>query len=204
VKLIHGEKMKRKLMSVLSVLIIAVLSACGSDATPTMSVADAQNTAIAAAFVALTQTQAAIPTATETPVPPTPTETFTPAPTNTAFPTLVPPTLPDTSATDPCNEPPPIEPVGATVKVTFSNKADGSLNLAFGLTKENDKKECGTYNFTIGRYEQPEVTVLAGCYWGYAWILDPPSTAKTPNVICLTDTSKTYSVWITSEVINIH
>ena len=196
--------MKRKLISVISILVIVMLSACGPEATPTLSVADAQSTAVAAAWVALTQTQAAIPTATQTPIPPTPTETFTPAPTFTPFPTVVPPTLPDTSATDPCNEPPPQKPLGTTVKVLFVNKTDSVINLAFGMTKENDQKECGTYSFTIGRYEEPEVQILAGCYWGWGWVLDPPSIAKTPDVLCVTDTSKTTSIWITNEVISFH
>jgi hypothetical protein len=196
--------MKRKVILIISVLAIIVLFGCGPEPTPTMSMADIQSTAIANAWIALTQTQAAIPTVTDTPIPPTPTITFTPAPTFTPFPTVVPPTLPDTSATDPCNEPPPLKPLGTLVKVKFVNKTEGSINLAFGMVKENDKKECGTYNFSIGRYEEPEVTVLAGCYWGYAWILDPPSTAQTPDVLCVTDTSKITAIWITTEVINFH
>jgi hypothetical protein len=196
--------MKRTRISVILALALLALSACGPEPTPTLSVIDAQNTAIAAAFAALTQTQAAIPTATETPIPPTSTLTFTPAPTFTPFPTIVPPTLPDTSATDPCNEPPPQEPTGALVKVKFLNKSDGTVNLAFGMTQENTQDECGTYNFTIGRYEEPEVTVLAACYWGYAWILDPESIAKTPDNLCMTDASKSYTVWITSEIISFH
>jgi hypothetical protein len=196
--------MKRKFISLISVLVIAILSACGPAPTPTMSVADIEGTAIADAWVALTQTQAAIPTATETPIPPTPTATFTPPPTIAPLPTLVPPTLPDTSATDPCDEPPPALPKGTLVKVRFLNKTDSTVNLSFGMTKENDKKECGTYSYTIGRYEEPEVQVLAGCYWGWAWVLDPPSISKTPDVLCITDTSKTTSVWINAEVISFH
>jgi hypothetical protein len=196
--------MKRKMIFVISVLVIAALTACRPEPTPTLSVVDAQNTAIAAAWVALTQTQAAMPTATETPIPPTPTLTFTPAPTFTPFPTVVLATLPDTSATDPCDEPPPVEPKGAVVKVLFLNKSDSTVNLSFGMTKENDQKECGTYSFTIGRYEEPEVQILAGCYWGWGWVLDPPSIAKTPDVLCVTDTSKTTSIWITNEVISFH
>jgi hypothetical protein len=196
--------MKRTKLSVILALIMLALPACGPEPTPTLSVMDAQNTAIADAFAALTQTQAAMPTATETPIPPTPTETFTPAPTFTPFPTLAPPTLPAVATSDPCNAPPPPEPKGAVVKVKFFNKSDSTVNLSFGMTKENDQKECGTYSFTIGRYEEPEVTVLAACYWGYGWVLDPPSTAKTADVLCVTDTTKVYSVWITSELITFH
>jgi hypothetical protein len=196
--------MKRKVLPAICILIIAALSACGPAPTPTMSVADIQGTAVADAWIALTQTQAAMPTATQTPVPPTPTMTFTPPPSPTPFPTLAPPTLPDSSATDPCDEPPPPTPKGAVVKVRFLNKTDSTVNLSFGMTKANDKEECGTYSYTIGRYEEPEVKVLAGCYWGWGWVLDPPSIAKTPDVLCITDTSSITSVWITDEVIGFH
>jgi hypothetical protein len=197
--------MKRKISSVVSILIIAVLSACGPAPTPTMSAADVQGTAIADAWIALTQTQAAIPTVTETPIPPTATITLTPLPLPTAFPTLVPATLPDTSATDHCNEPPPAEPKGDKVKIKFVNKSNGNVTLSFGMEQENEEKECGTYSFSFGRYEEPIVEVLAGCYWGYAWVDGKvPSTAKTINSLCVTDTSKTTSIWISPEVISFH
>lgn len=199
------KKMKRKFVSVISILVIALLSACGPAATPTLSAADVQGTAVAQAWLAMTMTQAAIPTATQTPIPPTPTITFTPAPTFTPFPTLVPATLPDTSATDPCNEPPPAAPKGDMVKIKFLNKTDGSVILSFGMAQENSLKECGTYSFTMGRFDEPEVTVLAGCYWGFGWVDGSvPSTAKTINNLCVTDKSKTTQIWITSEVISFH
>jgi hypothetical protein len=198
--------MKKKYLTILSILIITVISACGPAPTPTLSVADVQGTAVANAWLAMTMTQAAMPTATQTPIPPTPTATFTPFPTATLilFPTLVPATLPDTSATDPCNQPPPIKPKGTLVKVRFINKSGSNINLSFGMMKENDQKECGTYGFTIGKYEEQEAQVLAGCYWGYAWVLDPPSDARNIDALCVTDTNKTTSIWISKEVIGFH
>jgi len=198
--------MQRKLMSIISILVIAILSACGPEATPTMSVADIQGTSVADAWIALTMTQAALPTATETPIPPTPTSTFTPFPTATlmVMPTLALATLPDTSATDPCNEPPPADPKGDVVKIKFINKSGGSISpLAFGMMNENSLKECGTYSFALGKFEEIDVKVLAGCYWGMAYT-DLPSIAKTPDVLCVTDTSKTTSIWVTSELITFH
>jgi hypothetical protein len=189
-------------MSIISVLVIAILSACGPAPTPTLSVADLQGTAIANAWLAMTMTQLAMPTATQTPIPPTPTATFTPPPTFTPFPTLAPATLAGTAAPDPCDGPPPIAPKGALVKIQFVNKSNSSLNLSFAMAQENSLKECGTYSFTLGKFDQPEVQVLAGCYWGWAWVLDPPSNAKTPKALCITDTSKTTSVWITNELIS--
>jgi hypothetical protein len=197
--------MKRKFVSVISILVIAALSACGPAPTPTLSAADVEGTAVANAWVAITLTQAAIPTATQTPVPPTPTITFTPPPTLTPFPTLVPATLPDTSATDPCNMPPPVDSKGDKVKVKFLNKSNGTATLSFGMTQENSFKECGTYSFTLGKFEEPVVQVLAGCYWAYAWIDGKvPSTAKNIDVLCVTDTTKMTSIWISTEVISFH
>jgi hypothetical protein len=205
VSFILEKKMKRKLSSVIIILVFAVLSACGPDATPTMSVADVQGTAIADAWIALTQTQAAMPTTTETLIPPTHTPTFIPGPTFTPFPTIVPATLPDTSAIDPCNEPPPAKPKGDKVKIKFLNKSNGNVALSFGMVHENEEKECGTYSFSLGVYEEPVVEVLAGCYWGYAWVNGKvPSTAKTIDNLCVTDTSKTTSIWISTEVISFH
>jgi hypothetical protein len=200
--------MKKKYLTILSILIITVISACGPTPAPTLSVADVQGTAIADAWIALTQTQAAIPTATQTPIPPTPTITFTPLPTFTPYPTLVPvvATLPDTSATDPCDLPPPIEPKGTLVKIKLVNKSGGNVApLSLGMIKENSLKECGTYTFSLGKFEEKVVTVLAGCYWGFGYVNgNEPSTAQTADVLCVTDTSKETSIWISKEVIGFH
>jgi hypothetical protein len=155
--------MKRKFLSVISILIIAVLSACGPALIPSLP-------------------------------------TLTPSSTLALI-----PTLPDTSATDLCNELPPIKPVGDTVKIKFLNKTDGNVNLSFGMTKENDKKECGTYTFYIPKYDEPVVEVLAGCYWGFGYINgDKPSTPQTADALCVTDTTKTTSIWVTKDLISFH
>lgn len=201
--------MKKNYLTILSILITVAVSACGPTPEPTMSAADLQGTAIANAWIAITQTQAAIPTATQTPVPPTPTITLEPLPTATLL--LVPPlallpaaTLPVTATTDTCNDPPPIKPKGTVVNIKFVNKTDSSLNLSFAMAQENSLKECGTYSFTLARYDEPVVQVLAGCYWAYAWVLDPPSNAQSPEALCVTDTSKAIAIWITKEVIGFH
>jgi hypothetical protein len=200
--------MKKKYLTILSILIIAVVSACGPAPAPTLSVADIQGTAIADAWNAMTMTQAAIPTATQTPIPPT--ATLAPLPTATLLlvPTLaiVPvATLPDTSATDPCDEPPPAEPKGNLVKIKFVNKSEGNVSLSFGMVQENSLKECGTYSFYLAKFDEPVVEVLAGCYWGFGWVDGKvPSTAQTPDVLCVTDTSKETAIWVTADLINFH
>jgi hypothetical protein len=81
--------MKRNALFI-GVVLSLLVSACGAQATPTVNPVDVQNTAQAAAFTMVAQTQQAIPTA--TPLPPTQAPTLTPLPTNTllASPTLDP------------------------------------------------------------------------------------------------------------------
>jgi len=201
--------MKKKFLYIVSILTILALVACGPAPTPTLSSADIGNTAIADAWIAITLTQAAMPTLTPTPIPPTPTlaPTSTPVPTLAPIQTLASGNNPSAAATvDPCNEVPPAEPKGTLVKVKLVNKSGGDVSLAFGMMQENSFGECVTYSFTLGTFDEPVVTVLAGCYWGYAWITGKaPSIAKTgSNVLCLTDPSKTPAVWIESERIYFH
>lgn len=190
--------MKNKYPSIASALMILVLSACGPAPAPTFSVTDIQNTANAAAWLAVTLTQAAIPTATPTftPVPPT----ATPIPT---LPPLMATIAPAAPAIDPCNDVPPLHPQGTVVSIKLVNKSGGSVNLSFGMTQENSLHECGTYSFSLGAYDESVVTVLAGCYWGYAWVTGKkPSTAQTIDVLCVTDPATATPIWIGSEVIS--
>jgi hypothetical protein len=186
------------------ILIILALAACGPASTPALSADDIRNTAVADAWIAMTMTQASIPTATLTLIPPspTPTSTLTPFPT---LPPVVPTAVPPTQAADACGQVPPIEPKGALVKVKFVNKSGGSVNLSFYMTTPNDKGECVTYTFVLGRYDEPIETVLAGCYWAYGWVTgDEPSTAQAINTMCITDPNKVPAIWISSEVISFH
>jgi hypothetical protein len=158
------------------------LTACGPAATPTMSAEDFASTALANAFTQVAMTQAALPT--ETAVP-----TSTSLPTSTPFPTLAPATftaIPATAAANPCEEPPPPAPKGDLAQVKLVNKSKGQVSLSFGMYQANSLGECGIYSFSLGVFDAPTVTVLAGCYWGYAWITgDKPSIAKSTNAICV-------------------
>lgn len=197
--------MKQKLFIAISVLIILTFSACGS-AEPTLSPQDQAATAVAEAWLVITQTQAAMPTS--TPVPPT----FTPAPTFTFVPTIpilatIPPaaTVASGPTQDICNQVPPQEPKGAQVNVEFTNKSEGQVNLSLGMNSPNDKKECVTYSFSLGSGGGLlDAKILAGCYWGYAWITgSEPSVARTGDILlCMTDTSGIYHIVITKESIN--
>lgn len=197
--------MKKKFLYIVSILVIVILAACGT-AEPTMSADDIANTAIADAWLAVTLTQAALPTATSVPPTFTPEPTVTPFPTLPLLPTLAPATVAAVATTDPCNQVPPVKPQGALVNVKFVNKSDGLLNLSFGMNNPNDKGECVTYSYTLGIDSETVVTVLAGCYWGYAWVdAKTPSVARTGStILCVTDPSKTPPIWITKEAIYLH
>ncbi len=196
--------MNKKHLTILFILIITVLSACGAS-EPTLSAADVQGTAIANAWIALTQTQAAIPTSASTPVP---TETFTPQPTLTA-PAIVLPTLPPPTAvvaatpTNACNQVPPLIPKGQLINVEFKNDSGGSANFSFGMNSPNKFGECVTYGYTLGKFDTIPAKVLLGCYWGYAWITgdNETSTAQGTQLMCLNDPNVTYHVLIGKETI---
>ena len=192
--------MNKKFPTILSLLIITILSACGPAPTPTLSVADLQAAAAAAAWIAVTQTQAAMPTATATPVPPTATITFTPLPTFTPPPTFVPATA--TSAESACNQPPPVVSKGTLVPVKFVNSSGGRVNLSFGMNSPNTHGECVTYSYTLGEFDSPVVNVLAGCYWAYAWVEgSKPSTAQSLELLCLDDPNAEPDILVGAEVI---
>jgi hypothetical protein len=195
--------MKQKFLIVVMTLAVLAVTACGgADATPEISAEDIASTAIAQAWLALTQTAAAVPTS--TPVPPT----FTPQPINTLPPTLaLLPTLPPAtisvavSPTPECNQIPQPEPKGALANVEFYNESTGSVNLAFGMLSPNDKGECYTYSFSINSGKTLSAKVLAGCYWGWAWIngADGSIAKSGDKVLCLTDPVFIHKIVITAE-----
>ncbi len=199
--------MKRKVLITISMFFILTLAACGGGPapTPTLDMVGIQNAALTQAWVAMTMTQAALPTNTATPIPPSPTlfPTFASLPTlQSVAATLIPPTA---QATAVCNQVPPVKPQGALVQVEFVNKSGGQVNLSFGMNTPNTQGECVTYSFSLGTYQTLDATVLAGCYWGYGWVFKkPPTTSRTPSQICLSDPSKIPPVWIEPEVIYLH
>ncbi|MEK6752245.1 MAG: hypothetical protein AABZ00_08250 [Chloroflexota bacterium] len=193
--------MKKKFPYILSILIIVTLTACGS-AQPDISSDDIANTAIAAAWIAITQTQAALPTA--TPITPQPTGTFAPTlPPLPTIPTIAQPTVAVPTA-DICNQVPPLEPKGKLTTIEVENKSQGQVNLTLGMNAPNDKGECVNYSTALGRGGVVSIRALAGCYWGYAWVEgDVPSVARTGAVIlCMTDPSLVYHIVVTKETIS--
>ena len=127
-----------------------------------------------------------------------PEPTLTPLPTLPPLSTLPPVTLAAGSTADPCNQVAPAEPKGTLINVELKNESQGQANLAFGMNTPNDKGECVTYSFGLGKGNVIAAKVLAGCYWGYAWITgDEPSVARTGDLIlCLTDTNRYITWWL--------
>jgi hypothetical protein len=186
--------MKIRAQVIVSVFLVATLAACGPAPVPGPNPTDVQSTAVSLAGTAISMTKTAIPTA--TPLPPTSTAT----PTATVEPTL---STPGTATTDPCSSPAPSAPLGTLVQVKFVNKSGGSVILAFGMMQPDSLGECGVYSFSFGTFDSPVVKILAGCYWGYAWITGKkPSTAQSINSLCFTDPAQTRSVVIGTEVID--
>ncbi len=195
--------MNKKLLYLLVACLILLMSACGPAATPTLSVTEVAGTALSVAYTQLAATQAALPTATATAIPPT--NTPLPLPTLPPPPTLAPVAatvaLPTTASQDPCDGVPPAKPKGDTAQVRFVNKSKGQVNLSFGMYKANSQGECGIYSFALSIYDAPTVTVLAGCYWGYAWVTGKvPSIARSSNAMCV-DANGLISVTIGAETI---
>jgi hypothetical protein len=151
-------------LSIVGAVLILLASACSPKATPTMNSQDIQNTAEAAAFTVVAQTQEAQPT--NTLLPPTATLTLTPLPTLTAPPaqTIDPalPTVPglptiaatlaqpsiatsapvDDSASTDC-EKPLTSWTGPTANFTIKNETKPEGDVVLSLHVVSPRGDCG-------------------------------------------------------------
>jgi len=168
-----------KRFSTLTAIIAAmmIISACGAEPVPTTSPVDVQNTAVAAAFTIVAETQAAVPTA--TPLPPTE------APTQTALPTitpLVPPTLEVSPTTAPANNSGSANPcdtrvlgvdmAGKTTKIRIVNTTKGAIGVSIYLN-ETELGACGYRSYNLAKNSDVVITdVVYGCYNIWAWAAD--------------------------------
>ena len=162
---------------------IFLLTACGPEPEPTMSAADVQGTAVAAAWTMVAETQAAIPTA--TPIPPTETPLPTPLPTNTTVPLELPTqsslleqsTATPANAVDLCSDTKHIIPGQAgpqtTIKIVNEQKAGAVISVYLNKTPFG---ECGYRSYTIGKNGSTIVTLPQGCYSAWAWSQDAKKT----------------------------
>ena len=155
---------------IIGVISTMLVTACSSQGTPTIDPLNVQQTAVAAAFTMVAQTQAAIPTAT----PPLPTVTPSPIPSPilTSLPSLTPDTLntqlpalaptltqaPASSNEDPCNHP-LTSWKGPSASLTISNETKPQGTIILSLYVVTDLGECGylyvysdSLNGPIGQY----------------------------------------------------
>lgn len=197
-----------------------VLSACGPAPEPTMSPADVQGTAMAAAMTMVAETQAAIPTA--TPIPPTETPSPTPTPTNTVQPlNLTPSTLdpqagqgaqPATQAigfaptntpaqasgasNDPCNQP-LTKWDGESAKITLKNNTRPKGLVTASLFFTTKFGQCGYIGVQFD--SSATVTVPVGVFSAGAFV-DGPKDFK---IFGGGEISRpgNYSLWFENEAI---
>ena len=175
------------------VAVALIMSACGAEAVPTIDPLDVQNTAVAAAFTMVAETQAAIPTA--TPVPPTDTPSPTPPPTDTPIPSptlevTLAPTQQSAGNSDPCNAPLPSAPDGrpTTIKLVNQTKAPVVASLYLNLTPFG---VCGYRGYNLGKGGAVTITDLPqGCYNVSVYVNDPKKPSKAFGYGCINNSDK--------------
>ena len=151
--------MKRNVL-IIGAVFMLLASACAPQATPTANPADVQQTAQAAAFTMVAETQQAMPTATSAP----PTATESPAPTNT------PPPLP-TLNTQGTQETPlagtvlPATPTGLpTFTAQPPQSSSGSSNNQDICNQALTSWQGPTANFSIQNQTRPQGTIVLSMY----------------------------------------
>ncbi len=93
---------------------------------------------------------------------------------------------------------------GDVVHAELVNNTGGQANLALGMLMPNSLDECGTYSYVIEAEQSLSVEVLAGCYWGYAWIdAAEASTAQSADPLCLTEPDQVFEISIETEAIQL-
>jgi hypothetical protein len=158
-------------------LIALIVGACAPKAAPTMTAADVQSTAVAAAFTMVAQTQAAIPTATL--LPPTEMPTSTPLPTNTPaeLPTLAvsPTTVVQAGATtssgvDPCSTRVLSGPKGKATTIRIVNMTKVPIKVSIYLNETAGQGACGWGYVELAKNADTVITSwVQGCYNLWAW-----------------------------------
>jgi hypothetical protein len=140
----------------IGVVFILLLSACAPQGTPTADPVDIGNTAQAAAFTMVAETQAAVPTS--TPVPPTETASPTQPPTSTPLPlptSGTPGTLPANAPTFTSQAPP------AQSQPTSSSGGGGTEDIC---NQPLTSWQGPTANFSIANQSNPQGTIVLSMY----------------------------------------
>ena len=172
-----------------SLAVCLLISACSAGATPppTMDPMNIVNTAQAAAFTMIAETQAAIPTATFTEIP-----TATPLPTDTPIPS---PTLPPTAAVpptatagaissgDPCWHTLAPDAAGNPATLRIKNWTDGPITITVYLYQQTVFGECGYRVYDMSKKESITLNLVTGNYALTAWTNNRTKTAYGSAII---------------------
>ncbi len=198
-----------KKILLLALTLAFLVSACGPEPEPTLSAADVQGTALAAAQTMIAETQAAIPTA--TPIPPT--ETASPPPPATDTPIIFPtqalqlaPTNPpiQPTAADICNDPKHLIPGVNGPKTRYlivnDNKVPMTISLYLARTPHG---ECGYTSASLPKNGSVVLVLPLGCYSAWAWSTDPKKPINVSGYgLCANNTDKwTFKVTSTQIVL---
>lgn len=182
------------------VLIAMLISACGAPAAPTLQANDVQNTAVAAAFTMVAETQAAIPTA--TPLPPTEPPTQTPLPTDTPLPlptsatsaVISSPTTASVSSNssgDPCATRVLSAPEGKETTIKIVNTTKLGVTVSIYLNETASKGACGYRGYTIAKNDSVVITDLVqGCYNLWAWSDNAKGKFNSSGYGCINNSDK--------------
>ena len=160
-----------KRVILLGLAITLLVSACGAGqpAAPTIDPNSIINTAQAAAFTMIAETQAAIPTATFTEIPTqTPLPTDTPVPSPTLEPAaLTPPTATFSvnSGGDPCYHPIAPNEGGPRSVLRIKNKTNGLITVFVYLYQKNAFGECGYIGFDVSKNSSSTITTMPQGYF---------------------------------------
>lgn len=200
-----------KRFSILTQILVLtlIISACGSQETPTVDVKDLQSTMLAAASTLVAATEAAIPTG--TPLPPTATVTNTPVATNTFLPlptlgatfTLSP--VGNSGGNDPCvNNVLPASLTGNTIKIRVDNPTKGTINLTVYLQSGNPQGICGYRAYILNAGGSLVINdLIEGCYSLWAWNPDPKDYFMVTNGTSCLNTSSNWTFDISKNGISL-
>ena len=184
-----------RLRTVSTIILVMLVSACGAKPTPTINPVDVQNTAVAAAFTLVAETQAAIPTT--TPLPPTETPTQTPLPTNTplTLPTSIAtltPVAANTAGGDPClTRILSWSPKGRPANIHIINTTRAAITVSLYLNETADHFECGYRVYEIGSRSDVFITDLVqGCYTLWAFNNDQRTPVNAYGSGCINNPDK--------------
>jgi hypothetical protein len=166
----------KRVLAAGSMLLVMLGAAC-SAATPTADPAQIQASAVAAANTMVAMTQQAIPTPTEMPPTEIPSPTPLPVPTLAVLPTLAfeaPTAAPTQSSADDCNH---LFDLGASgnarspIKVNNNNKF--SVTLSLGMWQKNSFGQCGYLAFPINGHDSISISMpqtgQGPCWYGFAY-----------------------------------